>query len=134
MKIVNIKGEIGIGLFFIIFIILMLLVFFFNVKTKEWWKELCRSSYRKVENLQSRGDKILMLVKFCRYIFCCSTNTYRYIRSHFPCILQQPCPVGAKSFRQLQCEEIDPDFSAYFTSGTQLLYKTGLIRGKIPCF
>ncbi|XP_020600997.1 A disintegrin and metalloproteinase with thrombospondin motifs 6-like [Orbicella faveolata] len=33
----------------------------------------------------------------------------------------KPCPAGSKSFRQLQCEEIDPDYSEYLTSDECLL-------------
>ncbi|KAJ7351836.1 metalloendopeptidase [Desmophyllum pertusum] len=37
---------------------------------------------------------------------------------HWQICNSQPCPVGSKSFRQLQCEEIDPDYKAHYTSDT----------------
>ena len=46
-------------------------------------------------------------------------DQYLYLTHAF--ILQKPCPAGSKSFRQLQCEEIDPDYSEYFTSGSRTL-------------
>lgn len=81
-----------------------------------------RSRKRTLENLQPTGNKFAFPLSDQFPDSIVKQDSLFYSNHIFVFVLcpVQPCPAGTKSFRQLQCEEIDPHFVAYYhASGTK---------------